>query len=45
MTFDTIKKNYDRHLWNKQMVSKAVEKGVIAPDEYKSITGEEYQKE
>ena len=29
MTFEQIKKNFERKLWNKQMVAKAVEKGVI----------------
>ena len=42
MTFETIKKNYDRKLWNKQMVGMAVKKGVITPEEYQQITGEEY---
>lgn len=43
MTFEQIKKNYDRHLWNKKMVSKAVEKGVITEEEYQQITGEAYE--
>lgn len=42
MTFETIKKNYDRKLWNKQMVGMAVTKGVITPEEYLEITGERY---
>ena len=41
MTFEQIKKNFDRKLWNKQMVAKAVEKNVITADQYKEITGEE----
>ncbi len=40
MTFEQIKRNYDRKLWNKQMVAKAVEKGVITAAQYKEITGE-----
>ena len=28
MTLEQIKKNFDRKLWNKQMVAKAMEKGV-----------------
>lgn len=44
MGYETIKKNYDRHLWSKQMVGKAVEKGVITPEQYREITGEEYVK-
>ena len=39
MTFEQIKKNYDRKLWNKQTVAKAVEKGVITAEQYKKITG------
>jgi hypothetical protein len=42
MNFDIIKKNYDRGLWNKLMVAKAVAKGVITPEQYQEITGEEY---
>lgn len=42
MTYEIIKKNYDRNLWNKQMVAKAVEKGVLTVEEYKTITGEDY---
>lgn len=42
MNFETIKKNFDRGLWNKQMVRKAVEKGVITEMEFKTITGEKY---
>ena len=41
MTFEQIKKNYDRKLWNKQMVAKAVEKGAITAAQYKEITGED----
>ena len=42
MTFEIIKKNYDRKLWNKQMVKTAVIKGVITKVQYLEITGEEY---
>jgi uncharacterized XkdX family phage protein len=42
MTFERIKKNYDRKLWNKMMVAKAVEKMVITAEQYKEITGEDY---
>lgn len=37
-----IKRNYDRGLWNKQMVKMAVLKGVITPEQYEEITGEAY---
>ena len=40
MTFEQIKKNYDRKLWNKNMVAKAVEKGVITAEQYEEIVGE-----
>lgn len=42
MTFEIIKKNYDRGLWNKLMVKVAVTKNVITPEQYKEITGEDY---
>lgn len=43
MTYETIKKNFDRKLWNIKMVALAVKKGVITAGEYKEITGETYQ--
>lgn len=42
MSYETIKKNYDRGLWSKSMVKMAVRKGVITPEEYFNITGESY---
>ena len=49
MTFEMVKKNYDRKLWNKEMVKIAVvkgvitsEKGVITSEQYKEITGDDY---
>lgn len=42
MTYESIKKNYDRKLWNKQMVKTAVIKKVITPEQYQGITGEAY---
>lgn len=42
MTYDMIKRNYNRGLWNKQMVKVAVIKGVITSEQYEEITGEEY---
>ena len=42
MTFETIKRNYDRKLWNQQMVALAVVKGVINALQYEEITGEAY---
>ncbi len=40
MTFETIKRNYDRKLWNKAMVYMAVIKGIITEEQYKEIVGE-----
>lgn len=42
MTYEIIKKNYDRGLWNLQMVKVAVKKNVITPEQFKEITGEDY---
>lgn len=42
MTYDIIKKNYDRKLWNNKMIAVAVDKGVITEEQYKEITGEDY---
>ena len=42
MNYNMIKKNYDRGLWNINMVKTAVKKGVINKEEYKEITGEIY---
>ena len=42
MTFEQIKRNFDRKLWNAKMVAVAVKKGVITADQYKKITGEDY---
>lgn len=42
MTYEQIKRNYERKLWNKQMVKTAVKKGVITPEQYAEITGEDY---
>lgn len=42
MNFETVKRNYERKLWNKAMVKLAVRKGIITKEEYKEITGEQY---
>lgn len=42
MTFEQIKRNFDRKLWNAKMVAVAVKKGVITAEQYKEITGEDY---
>ena len=43
MNFETIKKNYEKHLWNKTLVKIAVQKGLITPEQYREITGEDYK--
>lgn len=43
MSFENIKRNFDRGLWNDQMVAMAVVKNVITAEQYKEITGLEYQ--
>lgn len=40
MTFEIIKKNFDKGLWNKRQVEIAKEKGVITEKQYKEIVGE-----
>ena len=42
MNFSTIKNNYEKGLWNLNMVRMAVRKGVITKPEFEEITGQEY---
>ena len=42
MNYETIKRNFQRGLWNKEMVKTAVRKGVITAEQYREITGEDY---
>ena len=42
MSFELIKKNYDKKLWSKTMVKMAVRKGIITKEQYKEIVGEVY---
>lgn len=42
MNYEMIKRNFERGLWNKQMVEVAVKKGVISAEQYQEITGEAY---
>lgn len=37
--FELVKRYYDRGLWSKERVAKAVECGWITPAEYKEIVG------
>lgn len=41
--FDKIKKFYSLGLYKKEQVHLFAEKGVITPEQYKLITGEEYE--
>ena len=42
MNYETIKRNFDRGLWNVSIVRMAVKKGVITPEQFKEITGKDY---
>jgi hypothetical protein len=42
MTYELVKRNFDRGLWTAQMVRLAVRKGVITKDQFKEITGKDY---
>lgn len=41
--FDRIKELYDTGEWSKKWVKNAVAKGKITAEEYREITGEEYE--
>ena len=41
MSFEQIKRNYERGLWTKSMVKLALQKGVITGSQYTEITGDE----
>ena len=43
MSFEIIKRNFDRGLWSANMAALAVRKGVITAEQYKTITGENYE--
>ncbi len=43
MNFQLIKRNFERGLWTAAMVRVAVRKGVITPEQYREITGKDYQ--
>ena len=42
MTYELVKRNFDRGLWTEQMVRLAVRKGVITKEQFKEITGQDY---
>lgn len=41
--FETLKMYYERGFWDKGRLQKAVEHQWITPEQYKEITGEEYE--
>ena len=43
MSYEIIKRNYLKGLWNAQMVAVSVKKGVITAEQYREITNEDYQ--
>lgn len=42
MTYELVKRNFDRGLWTANMVRLAVRKGVITKEQFKEITGQDY---
>ena len=42
MNYETIKRNFERGLWNEQMVRMAVRKGVITKTQFEEIVGKAY---
>ena len=42
MTYEMIRRNFDRKLWNANMVKMAVVKGVITVEDFEEITGKAY---
>lgn len=42
MSFELIKRNYNKGLWSKAMVKMALRKGIITKEQYKEIVGEVY---
>ena len=42
MNYETVKKNFERGLWNVAMVRMAVRKGVITKEQFKEITRKDY---
>ncbi len=43
MTYQTVKQNYQRGLWNAVQVAFAVKAGVITPAQFAEITGQVYE--
>lgn len=43
MTYEMIKTNFDKGLWNEAMVKVAVKKGIITTEQFTEITKVEYK--
>jgi hypothetical protein len=43
ITYEKIKEYFDKERWDISRVKKAVEIGVITPEEFKEITGTDYE--
>jgi len=43
MSYERIKYYYDAGLWSLPMVKNAVRKGIITKEQYKEITGKDYE--
>ncbi len=41
--YEKIKKYYEQGLWNKQRVREAVAKGIINTEQFRNITGKNYE--
>ena len=42
MNYEMIKRNFEKGLWNIQMLKIAVKKGIITREQFKEITKENY---
>lgn len=42
MSYEMVKRNFERKLWNARMVAIAVQKGIITAKQYEEITSETY---
>lgn len=42
MNYELIKEYFDNGYWGKARVANAVKRGIITPEQYKEITGEDY---
>lgn len=42
MTYEIVKKNFEKGLWSETVVRIAVRKGIITAAQFKEITGKDY---